>query len=127
MTRSLFSSRRLERLVNFYPDTCQIQEATETVSTMGSVSASWTAVEGLEDVGCKIAPRFFDQPGGARENRREEITTQTRQFHIALNGHFPGIRAEMRAVSGSRTFDILGVEHDSHGTMTRLNCEIVEV
>ena len=120
MARSIVHPRFLDRLPQFYPSRCNIQQATEARSALGSVTRTWAAVTDLQNLPCTLAPFVQQGPTGQSEVEREMMTTFGVTHHLALRGYFPDIHPTMQALVDGETYDIEAVEHDSHHQTTRL-------
>jgi len=115
--------RRLQR--DFFPQTCCIQQASESLDEFGQALADddeskWTPVTGLEVIPCRVAPAT----GGRR--RTPEMTVTNATHLIALAGHYPTITTKMRAVVDDQAYTILLPFHDAEGAMTRLTVQLVD-
>lgn len=85
----------------------------------------WAVVNGMEAIAAAVAPTTV-QSVGAKEFRSPSQTVYTATWQISLNGLWPAITPQMRArFEDSRVYNILGVEQDSHATLTRLKVERV--
>lgn len=115
--RPLTDSRMLEQLADFFPQTCTIQEAIESVNSSGDVIQTWS--DFLTDIPCRKAA------AGGSENKRPNMTYSIYNFIILLRGYYDTITNKMRAKMGSTYYDILIIEHDAQGEMTRLTVELV--
>jgi head-tail adaptor len=117
----------LTRLAAFYPSTITIQQDAGGQDTAGQPTANWVNLANHVNLPCAVAPISPGIPE-AREDRTRTETVAIATTHIALRGYYPAITTLMRAVvTGGRTYDILGVEHDSQGKTTRLKCEVVSL
>jgi len=112
-------SSLLSRLGRFYPTTATIQTYTTTQDTYGADVMAWANLAGHIDLTCWIAA------AGGQELKRTDSTIAISTHRIALAGYYPAIEAQMRAVSGASTYDILAVAHDSQSKTTSLTCQIV--
>jgi head-tail adaptor len=110
----------VERLrANHLPDTCTIQQATETLDGYGQPSATWSDVTGLAGLPCRLAPWSQDQ-----ERRLPEMV-QTQATHVAAMGYAATITTRMRAVIGGVGYDIVAVRHDGNEATTWLGLEVI--
>lgn len=111
----------------FYASTCTIQEATETPNDYNEPIASWSAVSGLANVACAIAPAVPFSVLGDRETSRPLAEVTTDQYWISFPAYYTQITTKMRVLAsdGSTVYDILAVDHDSQGVMTRLSAKKV--
>lgn len=106
----------LERVQpNFYPSLCTIQVATETDSSTGEPISSWADVPELVDIPCRIAAQQ------TREQRNSDQVYSLATHHVALNGYYPEIESEDRAVVDGVIYTIEGpAQHDGNQQMTRI-------
>lgn len=109
----------------FYPTTCTIQAATVTQDGYGQPVQSWANVAGLSGLECVVGPAVVTSASGVNEVRRADGTLVTMSHRFALRGYYPTIAPEMRVTADGLTYNILGVEHDSHAATTRLKVEII--
>lgn len=112
----------LDHLQAFYLSACTIQQKTETQGTYGNPIISWATLPEHADLPCSVAPAG-QGPGGAGDVIRSPDNSYTISTHnLALQGHYPAIRAGMRAVVAGQTYDIL---HPAHSVHTVLRCQVV--
>ena len=97
-----------------FPSTGAVQSKVVT-NTRGNPSEAWSDVSGLESIRCAIAAASADE-------RRSPSHTYAESTHTALlDGSYTTIAAlDHRFLSGGIAYDILGVEQDSQGVITRL-------
>lgn len=119
--RPMFDKRLLISLRAFYPSTVDVVEADSTPDRMGSPENTWTPVEGLTGVQAQIAP-FNDIIPISGERKLQNISYNTATHRVALAGYFPQITTKMSLVFEDKLHNILGIEFDSHQTMTRIIC-----
>jgi hypothetical protein len=111
----IFHPAMLERLSGFFPSTVTIQEPTQVQDPVtGEVTYTWAAVAGMVDLPCSHGP------SGGVEVKRSDQTYVVSNYTLALAGSYTGIDETMRAVVDGSTFEILLVQHDSHGMKTHL-------
>jgi hypothetical protein len=117
--RPMFDPRMLERLNRFFPSTIDIITSTNDPDDFGSAERVDTAL--YSDIPCAIAP-FNDIIPISGERQLEMYTYNTNTLRITLKGYYPDITDKMQAVShvDGVTYNILGVEHDSHQKTTRM-------
>lgn len=121
---SLVHPRLLSSLgQRFYPASCTIQQATEAQDAVGQPIATWATVAGLANLPCAVAP--FGGSTEASQRNRPDSTVDAATHAISVAGYYPAIINKMRAVVAGVAYDIVGVETDSHATMTRLRVVIV--
>ena len=100
----------------FFPSTGAVQVKTVT-NTRGNPSEAWADVDGLDSIRCAIAPAVGEVPG---ENRNPAYGERTHR--ALLDGEYTAINPSVhRFLESGIGYDILGVEHDSHGITTRLH------
>lgn len=123
MTRPLVDPRMLSRLGSFYNTTCTIQQTAETRDAAGGVVNSWADMTGLVNLRCRRAPVSTARTS---EMKLEALTYTVNVQTIVIASYQPTITPKMRVTCDSLVFDVLAVEHDGEGQMTRLTCQIVE-
>ena len=100
----------------FFPGTGAVQVKSVT-NIRGNPSEAWANVDGLDSIRCAIAPAIAEVPG---ENRDPAYGERTHR--ALLDGEYAAIDpAKHRFLESGIGYDILGVEHDSHGITTRLH------
>ena len=114
-TRAIFHPEMLDRLGDFFPSVCTIQEMTETQdATTGEISWTWGDVVGLVDLPCAL---------GATSGQEVKMPDQTyvvANYTLALNDSYTTIVEKMQAVVDSVAYEILLVQQASHSNKTRL-------
>lgn len=95
--------------------TCDIQQPSGTFSASGAPDGLFVAVDGLQGIRCTAPPK-----GGNDEKRSMSEIEAFNRLHVLLEGYYPTIHPYMRAVVDDTNYDIVGVESDSQGQMTRL-------
>lgn len=119
--RGLVHPTMLQRLrANHLPDTCTIQQATATADGYGQPTLTWSAVLGLSDLGCRLAPWSPEQ-----ERRLPEMVQTERTHVLLLDGHYAAITTAMRAVVSGTAYDITAVRHDGNAASTWLGLEVI--
>jgi head-tail adaptor len=111
----------LGMLGKFYPSACTIQVSTATQDAAGQPVLTWSTLAGHSALDCRVAPAM------AEERKRDDLVLDRTTHTIALAGYYATITPAMRAIVGTSTYDILGVEYDGNGMTTRLRVEIVTV
>ncbi len=120
MSRAVFDERMIPALINgFFTSRCTVQQKDTTLDDLGQPDPAWTAVSGMTDIPCA------EWSPSAMERRTDSLTAGTVNRMALLAGEFSITPASMRAVIGSRTYDVLGSELPSHGKTTRLRLELV--
>ena len=107
-------------LAAFYNQTCTIMAYAETINDSGSVTRTWSNVDGETDIPCRIAPK---SAGG--EIRQPNQTYSYTEMTITLAGNYPDVVAQNRAVVGGVNYDILGTRVDSFNVSTVLDVKLV--
>jgi head-tail adaptor len=117
----IVSGRMLGMLGKFYASACTIQVSSATQDAAGQPVLTWSDLADHEDLACRLAPAM------AEERKRDDLVLARTTHTIALAGYYTTITPAMRAIVGTSTYDILGVEQDGNGITTRLRVEIVTV
>lgn len=101
-----------------------VQAPAQTLNGIGQVDLStWANVAGLTGIGCMRAPEgLMSSRFRSTEYKTANETAEMTPFHILLNGYYPAIMQRYRFVCDGEPLDIIGIEHDSQHTMTRLLC-----
>lgn len=99
-----------------YPSLCTIQESDPDLDAHGQPIPDWTNLADHVNIAARLAPVMTNRA----ERRSQEQIYVVGQFHIALNGHYPAITEDMRALVDGVAYDIEHVEHDGNGHTTRL-------
>lgn len=110
----------------FYSDQLTVQEKTGSRDSAGGIVESWSDVPAWIDLACSIAPTHDESVTGVDEQRHPELTVSTDLLTVSLPQYLPTLTREYRAVIDSEPWNILGVQWDSHQTMTRLALEKVK-
>ena len=99
----------------FFPMTVTIQTRTGTRTATGGFSSPGTWEDVLKDIPCRRG-----LPSGA-ERRSTWGRVEQDNYNIALNGFYPEVTADMRAVTSDGFYiDIRAAQHDSDDQMTVL-------
>lgn len=103
------------KLATFFASRVAIQSRASTLDAHGQPSGAWSDVAGLTGLACSVGlPR-----GG--ERRTGDMVPLHEEAEILLASYQAAITPKMRAVvTGGLTYDILSVEHDPLGKLTRL-------
>ncbi len=124
MANPFIHPRLFEQLADFYPDFCNIQEASSPQDTTGQpIVSAWADKPGHTGIRCRRSPT--SAPGISTERKRSNVVFTVATHAIELAGYYPGIREKMRAVVAGQAFDIVSVESDGNSAMTRLVCQVV--
>jgi len=105
----------------FFPSLATIQAVTLTQDSYGEPAEAWANLAGHVDIPCAIAP------ASARERASASMTVAETTHTTILAGEYLTVTPVHRAVVDGTVYDIVGVERDSHSTMTRLRLRIVSV
>jgi head-tail adaptor len=111
----------LERLSRFFPLIATIEQRSVTQDEYGQAHESWTTLPAHEAIPCTRAPL------SASERATLELQITTQAWHLLLRGAYPDITTEHRVVLSGEPYDILAVETDQTGTLTRLTVQRVSV
>lgn len=119
------SFKRLTR--RFYPETCTIQQATETADAFGQPQPAWADKANHVDIACYV---IAGSQARDWERKTSDAVYNAASHVIGLAGHYPTISEEMRAVVGGTAYDILLVENEAlamngEDATTRLICQVV--
>lgn len=108
----------------FYASTLAISRATTTQDPRtGQTVETWAIVSGYESIPAAVAPATLASVS-VQTTDRPEGTWSTNKWQVSLAGYYPAIRVTDRAIlDDGKTYDIVGVESDSHHQMTRLQAE----
>lgn len=121
MGRPIFDPRMMDRLADFFPLTCTIQEYVETIDPVYHETIYvWQDLADHVDLPCSKAP------GGGREVLKPDQTYAVVNFIISLPKAYPSINETMRAVIGGVNYGIELVHFDSHSKTTRLMANVVK-
>jgi hypothetical protein len=102
-----------------------IQQRTNAVDTLGQVDlADWTDIPGLINIQSMLAVFRPATPDKAAMMRRPEEIDTSNYRHNLLNGYYPSILQQHRAIVDGIPYEMYAVEHDSQHTMTRLALRI---
>lgn len=115
----LIHPRLFSQLAAFYPATCTIQEASETLDAANQPIQAWADLPGHVDIPCTVS-----RPGGGERKTTHQIYSVATHT-IALAGYYPAITEKMRAVVAGQAYDILLPENDPLGVGTQLLCQVV--
>ena len=113
----------LPSLERAYPATVVIQTNTPTQNADGQLIDSWSELLTADCI-------FAMDTKVAAENRLEPLTIVTAKWRLDMQGYYPTVTVEHRAVvtAGLVTIEcnIMRVNHDSQAQSTRLELERVE-
>jgi SPP1 family predicted phage head-tail adaptor len=113
----ILNRRMFSELYRFYPNTCTIQQVTETQDAAGQAIKSWSDTL-MVALACRVVPAS----GGERQQATGIYAVMTHT--INLDGYYPAIVEKMRAVVGATNYNILLVMH-STDMVTELVCQVV--
>ena len=104
-----------------YSSLCSIQSPNNSPDTVGqSDLVDWSNVSGLTNIPCMLAPHSPGTPPQGDKRYTAQDTATSTEFHLLLDGWFPGILQTQRALVDGTPYEIMSVEADSQKTMTRL-------
>lgn len=103
-----------------------IQQADGTLDAAGAPSGNYVNVAGLVLLKCQAAPPSMARIQATEVKALAEITALQLK-HVLMDGCYPQIQANMRAVLNGVAHDIMGAESDSQAQMTRLTLRLVQV
>lgn len=122
MRRPLIDQRLYAKTMTHWPSLCDIQSISEVRSDSNQLIASNpVAVANMTQIPCSLAPLSITPTDN--EVRSGEISSGKVGRILKLNGFFPGITNTMQAVVDGVTYQIVGIEADSHSWSTRLKVE----
>lgn len=106
-----------------FVSSCSIQQPDGLFIDAGQPSGSFVPVAGLQNIAC-MAPPQSEAKIIADESKSLEKIEAFSVLHILLDAYYPGVEYGVgrgwRAIVDGAAYDLLGAEHDSQGTMTRL-------
>ena len=109
---------------------CTFQQPDNVFGPSGAPSGNYVDVSGLVDVPCMDAVPSTARVQATEVKELQDIMSKGLR-HMLLNGYYPQatpdgqIPTKWRAVVDGLTYDILGVEHDSQNTQTRIELQLV--
>lgn len=111
---------------------CSVSQPNAALGTSGAPSGVYTAVAGLQSIPCMDAVPSTARVQATEVKELADIMSKGLR-HMLLNGYYPEatpdgqIPTNWRATVDGVVYDILGVEHDSQNTQTRMELMIVEL
>lgn len=120
-TRGYAHSRRLTALQAHFNTTVAIAHKTITQDDFGEEKTEFVADTSLGAINAYKEPQL----AGAGENREDDQTIVVNRWLIYLQGYFPSIVSEDRAIVDGVPHNIVNVAHDDSKTLTMLATEIV--
>lgn len=111
---------------------CTISQPDVNPGYGGAQTGNYTNVTGLVNIPCMDAPPSPASLTATEVKALQEIMSKGIR-HLLLNGYYPEtspdgqIPTSWRATVDGVIYDVLGVEHDSQNTQTRLHLQIVTV
>jgi head-tail joining protein len=100
----------------FFPHNVAIQAQGDDQDSSGQVIGGWITLAGLGAVPCRIAPIST-----AQEQKMAQFVATGADSVILIVDAWPELTTEMRLLgSDGKVYDILAVEIDSVGVMTRV-------
>lgn len=118
-------------LTHFFLQACTIQSPTIVRDVLGGQTLTWEVKNNdpttYANIPCAIAERGGNRFANvsSREVRREDLAYPSATRIVQLKGHYPDITSDDRALIEDREFNIMAVEHDIFGTVTRIFLEDV--
>lgn len=106
------------------------QAPSSVLGGTGAPDGTYTKVLGLVDIACTSPPYTFSDTGIKADEMKAVPEIAALQFHhVLLDSYYPaldaGWRNGWRCLIDGVTYDILGVENDSQGKMTRVSVRLV--
>jgi head-tail adaptor len=120
MARPLVHRKLLANLRDFFPQTVTIQVETTSRDSVGGVISAWANLAGHVGI-----PAAIYGIGGS-EVYQADRTVVTDRFRLVLGGHYPAIVPGLRAIAGSRSFNIRDVDHDSQLLTSELVADMID-
>jgi hypothetical protein len=111
---------------------CTIQAPDGLPGYGGAPSGNYADVAGLIDIQCMDAVPSDAKIQATEVKDMVEIASKGFR-HLLLDNYYPQVTPDgqiptyWRAIVDGVSYDVLGVEHDSQNTQTRLELEIVQV
>lgn len=100
---------------------CTIKRPTQTQNETGQASlGNPVAVVGMTNIPCMLAPLVILRPQATDEIKLQGWTEEQSEFHLLLDGYYPGVLQKDVADVDGNVYDVLGDESDSQRIMTRL-------
>lgn len=108
---------------------CTIQAPTNALDVAGqpNLASGFANVSGMVGIRCLAPPSSFSDMMHADEPKLPAQVSAVNRLHILLEGYYPAILERYRAVVDGVAYDILGVDSDSQGQMTRLEVQVVSL
>lgn len=117
-------------LTGLFVSLCTISAPDGNLGPSGAPSNAFVIVPSLVDIPCMDSVPSITRVQATETKELEDIMAKGYR-HILLNGYYPEaspdgqIPTSWIATVDGVTYDILGVEHDSQNTQTRLELELV--
>ncbi len=111
-----------------FPSTCTVKEPNTTENADGQAVPGFTAVTGLSNIPCRLAPEVKERPAGGYIGKPDfEVVMQTQ--HVLLSGYYPTIidTEGWVAVVDGTTYKIYKVENGGNHLNTRLRLQHIQV
>lgn len=130
--RSIIHPRHYESQRQIYRLLCTIEESTESQAANNEVVDTWTAVPSMTALPCTVANIAGTNTVLSKEKRKRDYTAVMEHYQLSFTRLLPGLEIGMRArvatsANTTEIYNILGVDHDSQGSVTRARCEKVGV
>ncbi len=114
MTRTIFDSRMMAELRDYFPSLCTIQTPTSVEDDSGAIIPGWEDFADHVDIPCA------HDPNGGVEVKQPDQTYAISNYTLSLRGYYPTIAEEMQAVVDGVAYGVLLAQSDSHGVTTRI-------
>ncbi len=106
------------------------QEPSTVLGGTGAATGAYADVAGLVNIACTAPPYAFGDASIRATEMKTLAEIEAAGFlHVLLDSIYPaldaGWRGGWRAVIDGTNYDIMGVEHDSQGKMTRVSVRLV--
>lgn len=102
-----------------------VQEPDDTRAADGEKAPNWFDVVGLVDLPCALANVSGRGIQAIQRRRGDSHSTRSESYRLMFPERYTQITKLMRIVSDGVAYEIVGVDHGSQGSVTRLRLEIV--
>lgn len=119
-------------LTGLFSSLCTIQKPDGLYVGAGQPSGTYVNVTGLVNIPCMDSVPSIARVQATEVRELQEIMSKGFR-HVLLDNYYPEATADgqiptsWRAVVDSVNYNILGVEHDSQNTQTRLELQLVTI
>lgn len=105
---------------NHFPSSCDIQAATESVTSGGEPTRTWANVTGMIGISCSVSL------SSGRKVKGTELEYGITTHRISLAGDYPAISRLNRAIIAGVTYEIQYVSPPGFANaITALDCTVV--